>query len=354
MVTSASAETRRSTYVVHIDKSLMPKDVRIAMLDTTHTTEFLHLNPLTELWPASDYGTDVIIGAIDCGVWPESTSLKDDGMTKIPSRYFNKGVVASNPDVAIKIMNSTRDTEGHGTHTSSTVAGNYVKGASFFGYATGTARGVAPRARVAMYKVSWGFDGTYASDVIAGMDQAVADGVDIISISMGFNRVPLYAEPIAIASFGAMENGVLVSSSAGNDGPGFRTLHNGVPWGLTVAAGSIDRSFGGTLTLGNGLAIPGWTMFPARALVDDLPLIYNKTISACSSPGLLATAPYGIIICDDNSGSPFSAQVYAVTSSKVAAAIFVSEFLFYTLYYPGVVISPKDALALISYVERHA
>ncbi|KAK2984150.1 hypothetical protein RJ640_022662 [Escallonia rubra] len=135
-----------------------------------------------------------------------------------------------------------------------------------------------------MYKVSWGFEGTYASDVIAGMDQAVADGC-------------LYADPIAIASFGAMENGVLVSSSAGNDGPGFGTLHNGVPWALTVAAGSIDRSFGGTLTLGN------------------------------------------------------------VASSKVTAAIFVSEspeFLFYTLYYPGVVISPKDALALVSYVERHA
>ncbi|KAK3001727.1 hypothetical protein RJ639_021785 [Escallonia herrerae] len=98
-------------------------------------------------------------------------------------------------------------------------------------------------------------------------------------------------------------------------------------------------------------------MFPARALVDDLPLIYNKTISACSSPELLSTAPYGIIICNDNSGSPFSAQVYAVASSKVAAAIFVSEspeFLFYTLYYPGVVISLKDALAVISYVERHA
>ncbi|KAK3001726.1 hypothetical protein RJ639_021784 [Escallonia herrerae] len=333
--TSASAETRRSTYIVHIVKSLMPKvftshhdwysttvdslksasnqsaptllhvydnavhgfsavlsgdeverlrsspgfvsaySDRIAMIDTTHTTDFLHLNPLTGLWPASDYGTDVIIGVIDCGVWPESASFKDDGMTKIPSRwkgtcevgqefnsslcnlkligarYFNKGI-ASNPDVAIKIMNSTRDTEGYGTHTSSTAAGNYVKGALFFGYATGTARGVAQRARVAMYKVSWGFDRTYASDVVAGMDQAVADGVDIIFISLGFNKAPLYADPIAIASFGAMENGVLVSSSAGNDGPDFGTLLNGVLWALTVAAGSIDRSFGGTLTLGNG------------------------------------------------------------------------------------------------------
>ncbi|KAL3538244.1 hypothetical protein ACH5RR_001610 [Cinchona calisaya] len=340
-------------------------------MDTTHTYKFLSLNPTTGLWPASDYGNDVIVGVIDSGVWPESPSYKDDGMSPIPSKwkgtceagqdfnsslcnlkligaqYFNKGLVAANPNIVLS-MNSTRDTIGHGTHTSSTIAGNYVEDASFFGYASGTARGIAPRARVAMYKVGWA-EGTYTSDMIAGIDQAVADGVDVISISMGINFVPLYEDPIAIASFGAMEKGVVFSCSAGNSGPSLGTLHNGIPWTMTVAAGTIDRSFAGTLTLGNGLTITGWTTFPARAIVEDLPLIYNQTISGCNSSELLSEV-YGIVICD-NFGSFFNHE--NISKSPVPAVIFFSDEPsvkeFSDFPDPGVILSTKYRQDVINY-----
>ncbi|KAH6781100.1 hypothetical protein C2S52_012337 [Perilla frutescens var. hirtella] len=349
---------------------------RSVTLDTTHTFEFLSLNPYAGLWPASDYGKGVIVGVIDTGVWPESPSYIDDGMPEVPSRwkgtceagqefnsslcnkkligvrYFNKGVIAGNPNVTIS-MNSGRDTEGHGTHTSSTAAGNYVAGASFFGYAAGTARGIAPRAHVAMYKVIWD-EGRFASDVLAGMDQAVADGVDVISISMGFDGVPLYEDPIAIASFGAMEKGVLVSSSAGNE-HSIGSLHNGIPWVLTVAAGSIDRFFSGGLTLGNGARTNGWTTFPAPAIASNLPLIYNKSISSCNSTEALSRVGYGIVICEN--GSVFS-QMDFVSQSNAAAAIYIADdidiFEFSDFPYPGIVISPVDAPYLIEYVTNAA
>ncbi|XP_058204302.1 subtilisin-like protease SBT3 [Rhododendron vialii] len=360
---------------------------RQVTVDTTHTFEFLSLNPVTGLWPASDYGKDIIVGVLDTGVWPESKSYHDEGMSAVPSkwkgtceagqefnsslcnlkligaRYFNKGVIAANPNITIS-MNSARDTNGHGTHTSSTAAGNYVAEASYFGYATGTARGVAPRGRLAVYKVIWE-EGRYASDVLAGIDAAVSDGVDVLSISMGFGQnTPLYEDPIAIASFGAMEKGVLVSTSAGNRGYQIGRLHNGNPWVVTVAAGSVDRWFSGTLTLGSGLTIAGWSMLPARAIVKNVGLYYNETMSQCDSAETLATLNSGpkIVICENKQQVPVSNLMRSINSfstQSVAAAIFASDwpevddhyFESRNFRFPGVIISSEDMKSVIEYAK---
>lgn len=345
--------------------------------DTTHSSEFLGLNTATGLWPASQLGKDAIIGIVDTGIWPESASFRDDGMPQVPktwkgicqpskdfnsslcnkkiigARYFNQGARAAGDTTSVA---SARDTDGHGTHVASIAAGNFVDDVSFFGYAPGTARGVAPRARLAIYKVLW--DIGVESDVLAGIDQAVADKVHVISVSIGFTSDQLYESSLAIASFGAREKGILVCFSAGNRGPNIRTTRSDIPWAVVVASSIIDRWFAGTLRLGNGKTITGWTTFPAPALVRNLPIVYNTTLSACDSDELLAQAPDdSIIICNITSeGMDFSSLMTFLSDSRVRASIIIADdpgiYRSSQFPHPGVVITPAQAREVVKYVSR--
>lgn len=145
---------------------------------------------------------------------------------------------------------SPRDTEGHGTHTASTVAGLEVREASLVGLAAGTARGGVPSARIAVYKICWS-NGCSSADILAAFDDAIADGVDIISLSVGGGPQNYFSDSIAIGSFHAMTKGILTSNSAGNSGPTAGTVTNVSPWSLTVAASTIDRRFVTNVELGN-------------------------------------------------------------------------------------------------------
>ncbi|CAL5195888.1 unnamed protein product [Lathyrus oleraceus] len=351
-------------------------------LDTTHTSQFLGLNPYKGAWPASEYGKDIIVGVIDTGVWPESESFKDDGMTEIPSkwkgklcqfensnhssfcnkkligaRFFNKGFLAKYPDLSKTIANDSRDTIGHGTHTSTTAAGSKVDGASFFGYANGTARGIASLSRVAIYKTVWGTEGdALSSDIIAAIDAALSDGVDVLSMSIGYNNVSLYEDPVAIATFAAMEKGVFASTSAGNSGPYSHTLHNEVPWVINVAAGTSDREFRGNLTLGNGVSLTGLSSYVGNFSATNIPVVF---VDMCENPEELIKFKNKIVVCEDKTGF-LSTQFYNAFSAKVVGGVFISnasqqdlsQFLWYPL--PSIVINQKDGEIVKDYILRNS
>ncbi|KAJ4788470.1 Subtilisin-like protease SBT1.7 [Rhynchospora pubera] len=292
-------------------------------LQTTHSPDFIGLSTYYGIWQESNLGDDVIIGLVDTGIWPESQSFNDSGLLPVGSRwkgkcengtrfnssmcnnkligarYFNAGAKALGFQVGDDDnFTSPRDQAGHGTHTSSTAAGSPVLGASLFGKANGTARGLAPKAKIAMYRVCW-HDVCTHSDILAGMEKAIEDGVDILSISLGTSRwIPYYEDSIAIGSFAAARHGIFVACAAGNSGPRHNTVGNTAPWVTTVAAGSIDRTFTANVTLGSGEVLFGESLyFEVMNGMDMLPII---SIELCYDDTLVPSVIMGkIVVCPD-------------------------------------------------------
>jgi len=148
---------------------------------------------------------------------------------------------------------SPRDYNGHGTHVASTAVGAVVRNASFYGLAAGTAKSGSPESRLAIYKVC-PLNFCSGSAIMAAFDDAIADGVDVLSVSLGASAgedKDLTKDPISIGAFHAVERGILVVCAGGNDGPTPSSIENDSPWILTVAASTIDRDFQSNLVLGD-------------------------------------------------------------------------------------------------------
>ncbi|KAH0460738.1 hypothetical protein IEQ34_008313 [Dendrobium chrysotoxum] len=324
-----------------------------------HTTRSWDFMAFPSSAPHAAFESDVVVGMLDTGIWPESESFDDAGFGPPPHKWngtcetakhnftCNNKVIGARyyhlqGNISAGNIASPRDTAGHGSHTSSTVAGRLVANASLSGLAQGTARGAVPSARLAVYKVCWDNEGCYDVDLLAGFDDAVADGVDIISISIGSSFPSAYfSDPIAIGSFHAVKNGVLVSASAGNSGPGNYSVANFAPWMLTVAASTIDRKFISQVKLGNGDVYQGMAVNTEGAKDKLYPLIYaanapNKTggfdgsISRFCIEGTLdrKLSRGSVLICDslnDGSGPQLAGAVGAIMPAQ-GANDFAFEF----------------------------
>jgi subtilisin family serine protease len=248
---------------------------RAVSLDTDNTARFLGLlNEEQGLRTALGLrGKNVIVGVIDTGIVQEHPSLDDEKYGAVPgrwngtcqagegfaatdcnkkligARYFIEGFGEEN--VVEGEFVSPRDSDGHGTHTATTAVGNEHVQAVLAGVPVAKVSGMAPKARLAVYKACWQAPeapeaSCFFSDTAAATDQAVADGVDVLSMSIG--TASTIADPQDIAFLFAADAGVVPVRSAGNDGPGPESTAAGEPWVTSVAASTHRGTLFATAT----------------------------------------------------------------------------------------------------------
>ncbi|KAK6126405.1 hypothetical protein DH2020_039855 [Rehmannia glutinosa] len=322
---------------------LLPREAELLALQkllTTRSWDFLGLPENAKRNHQTE--SDTIVAVLDSGIWVESPSFSDTGFGPPPQKWkgkcdkgvnftgCNKQVFVIHTTFSLKVIGARffnfggiayddettpLDTEGHGTHTASTAAGVSVEGASVYGIAEGTARGGVPSARIASYKVCWG-GGCQDVDLLAAFDAAIADGVDVISVSIGGPMRNFTQDSIAIGSFHAAKKGILTVCAAGNEGPAEGTIENVAPWILTVAASTIDRKLETSVKLGNGENISGVAVNTFALNKSFYPLIngvlarnenvsgdYVGNFSACESDTLSESKVKGkIVYCQGGSG----------------------------------------------------
>ena len=356
LTTGQARALARSSDVVSVTKDAF----RVAT-DDKNSTDYLHLSGPDGLWSqlggTSKAGRGVVVGVLDTGIWPESKSFagarlgttappardkyrpyrsggkivmkKSDGSTftgtcqtgeqwtaslcntkLVGARYFGSTFLSQNPDTDATDFISPRDGGGHGSHTASTAAGNAGVPASVDNRSFGKISGVAPAAKIAAYKVLWEgstTSGGYNSDIIAGIDAAVSDGVDVINYSIGSSSESPADDPVSLAFLSAASAGIFVSASAGNSGPGAGTLDNTGPWVTTVAASTI-APYEGTVQLGNGASYLGVST-TVTSPVGPRPLVQGAAVksaaaavtdAAVCAPDSLdpAKADGTIVVCD--------------------------------------------------------
>ncbi|XP_020236037.1 CO(2)-response secreted protease [Cajanus cajan] len=331
--------------------------------------------------------SDVILGILDTGIWPESASFSDEGMGPIPSHW--KGTCMKSQDFNSSNCNrkligaryyadpnedddsTARDSFGHGTHVASTAVGATVENASFYGLAAGTAKGGSPDSRLAVYKVCSSF-GCRGSAILAAFDDAIADGVDVLSLSLGASpgfTPDLTTDPIAIGAFHAVERGIVVVCAAGNAGPSPYTVVNDAPWILTVAASTIDRDFQSSIVLGSNKTFQGRAInFSPLSNSPQYPLIYAEAAKAdnidliearqCHSDTLDANKVKGkIVVCDGKNDETYVTRdkvdivkraggigLVHITDEEGAIASNYVDF-------PTTVINSKDGIMIIQYLN---
>ena len=298
----------------------------------------------TNVWPtlggSSNAGSNVVIGMIDTGIWPEHPMMSPTGIPAPagglkgcqfgdgsdvahlgPTFACNNKLIGAYAKTATymaitgsdgqEFCNDTthvcspRDSEGHGTHTTTTAGGDCVASAVLYGVERGPVCGIAPGAHIETFRVCL-VGGCFSSDSVSAVQQAITDGVNVINFSISGGASP-YSDPVELAFLDAFNAGISVNASAGNSGPGASTSDHGGPWVTTVGASTGPRQFASTLhltadggatfdqsgvTLTNGISSPTPVVMAATLPGEDA--LCQSTLAAGTATGKIVACQRGV------------------------------------------------------------
>lgn len=282
-------------------------------------------------------GEGVVVGIIDTGISPHSPSfaaMGDDGYvhTNPRGRFYgvcdpeNQEIYNPNFPCNDKLIGAWSfvddefnhtggnavDLNGHGSHVAATAAGNIVHEAVVH-TPTGlnlssSISGVAPHANIVSYRVL-GADGSGpASTVLAGIEQAIEDGVDVINMSLGGGLYNPWTDPLSgLPLLSARDAGIFVTVAAGNDGPAPATIDTPgvIPWVTSVAAGTHATAYVNTLSLSGGS--------------EELPDIRGLGLTTGYGPAPIVYAgDFGDPLCRGNFTASFDGEIVICDRGELA------------------------------------
>ena len=365
---------------------IVPDTMRYIQTDSS--PKYLGLDAKAGPWKKGVDGTGVVVGVIDTGIWPEHPSFADDGKYKPPPIHIsecNFGNTAWNANDAPFTCNnkligayefldtyklawglspdefdSARDDNGHGTHTTSTAAGNSGVAASIYGIPRGIISGMAPRAHVVMYRAC-ADAGCYTSDLVGAIEQATVDGVDAINYSIGGGASVTGADDLAFLI--AADAGVFVATSAGNSGSGAYTIGgpSSCPWVTSTGANTQERFWQGTVTLGNGAVYTGASITSGTGwypLVDAATLGNEYCYSGSGAGNFTASVVDKIVLCK-RGGNARADKSLAVDEAGGAGMVMyeasnVNNLFTDTHWVPTVHVDNTPGLAIKGYIASDA
>ncbi len=302
-------------------------------------------------------GQGVVVGVVDTGLWPENPSFAALAGARptipgfaggcagsdhwrpalcngkiVAARWFVQGFGAANLSASEYL--SPRDASGHGTQVSGAAVGNSGVVPTVEHQRFDRISGAAPAARLAVYKACWSApdpadDGCDTADVVAAVDAAVTDGVDVLNYSVSGTRT---GDTLSRAFLGATAAGTLVVASAGNDGPEPDTAGSTSPWVLTVGA-ATGTAREGVARLGDGTAYAG-AMVADHGPVD-VPLVLGEDAAApgvsrddarlCRAGSLDADRVEGAVVLCDRGATARVSKSLAVRQAGGAGMVLVND-----------------------------